>query len=126
MMVATRQMVAAKQRALPATTPARTAPTKRARSGPRAVRAKVPRSAQATPVRRNLAEQLLCSSATSVAPNGNVQPEKLDARVSLRRGMRQLEENLYEEGFTHVVGVDEAGRGPLVRHIPSASVACVS
>ena len=46
-----------------------------------------------------------------------VQPEKIDARVSLRKGMRQLEQQLQDDGFKCVVGVDEAGRGPLVRRI---------
>jgi hypothetical protein len=51
-----------------------------------------------------------------------VHPEKLDARVSLRKGMRQLEQQLQDDGFKCVVGVDEAGRGPLVRHARFESV----
>ena len=38
----------------------------------------------------------------------------IDGRTSLTKGMRQLEEELASSGAAHVVGVDEAGRGPLV------------
>ena len=39
--------------------------------------------------------------------------ETLDARASLKQGMRQLEQRLQAEGHACIVGVDEAGRGPL-------------
>ena len=115
MMVATRRM-AAKQHALPVAgkprLPAPRTPKKRARSEARGLSASAARS---PPARRAVA-QLLRGEATSAAPTGGVKPEKLDARVSLKKGMRQLEEELYAEGFSCVVGVDEAGRGPLVSH----------
>ena len=108
-MVATRRMMAAKQPK--PTLPAPRTPRKRARLSGRGLKAP-----PATPVRRTVAQQL-CGSATSGTPvtHGTVQPEKLDARVSLKKGMQQLETELYADGLNCVVGVDEAGRGPLVR-----------
>lgn len=61
------------------------------------------------PAPRTPSKRRLCVAGAAV------QPEKLDARVSLRKGMRQLEQQLHDDGFKCVVGVDEAGRGPLVR-----------
>lgn len=108
MMVATRRMMAAKQPK--PTLPAPRTPKKRARLSGRGLKAP-----PATPVRRTVAQ--LCGSATSgaTATHGTLQTEKLDARVSQKKGMRRLEKELYADGLTCVVGVDEAGRGPLVR-----------
>jgi ribonuclease HII len=122
MMVATRRM--AKQ-ALPAV--ARLAPRTPPKRGARVSAARSARSPPATPV-SDAHGSAAAAAAKAPASQDELELEKLDARVSLKKGLRQLEQQLQAEGFDCVAGVDEAGRGPLVRHpqpSPPSDTACL-
>lgn len=113
MMVATRQTA---QQALSGAKTALPPPATPLRKSSARARRGQPPSPAASPVAAPAQKKLFSSSAASVEPNhGDLVLETLDARQSLTQGMRQLEQQLASEGCSFIVGVDEAGRGPLVR-----------
>ena len=66
---------------------------------------------------------VVAPEVSGAATTASVTYHKLDGR-SLGQGMRELEETLASEGAVYTVGVDEAGRGPLVCNPNSLSLRC--